>query len=170
MRPAGTSMSRIQNWPLGNLTCTLCIPGSRSNARYSAVVSPRGLPSMLRKRPPGVVRILMVPYFAFFDFAETFDAGAAKGQRQQSGKGKLKTEDESHCLIPPPASAASVSSSRNVVLNLRLPRPARIQTGTTYLARGLPGELESASVPKAAWELALALVNRSVGHNRRNGV
>src|SRR6266478_2398622 len=66
MRPAGSSISRVQRSPLGKVITRVCRPGSRSMGRYSVLVSPYDLPSTAIGKPPGVVRILIVPYLAFF--------------------------------------------------------------------------------------------------------
>src|SRR5688500_19522487 len=85
------------------------MPGLRSNERYSVNVSPRACPSITSNRPPGLVRILMVPYFAFFGFAETSAAeanpkniSAAKGNNENLKLGGGRNLDFMITIVPPP--------------------------------------------------------------------
>ncbi len=47
-----------------------------------------GLPSIVSNSPPGLVRILMMPYFAFFGLAETSVARSKRDEESSLNKSK----------------------------------------------------------------------------------
>src|SRR6185503_11668978 len=111
------------------------------------VVSPRGLPSITSMRPAGFVWILIVPYFAFFDFADAVDAGAAKktnANRAMKANLRLRRIKLRGDIILPPQSGLKLLVSRNDVVNLHQPRASRFRTTATRLAQERSSESELA--------------------------